>query len=122
MDFPKLGGEVGRRRAVTKLPAGRMKSLTERTDHQRSFPEFVVTNKASMRLTVEHNVLINFVGEQETICIAHNICERIEVIGGQNRTGRIVREVKYDQPRLIIDRIAQSLPVRMEIESVLVDE
>src|SRR5210317_915097 len=61
MDLPEFGGQVGWRSAVSELPARRMKRLAERADHHRSFPEFVVAKKTSVRFAIEHNVLVDLV-------------------------------------------------------------
>ena len=54
--------------------------------------------------TVEDDVFVHLVGEQQF--------QRVEVLGGQDAAGGIVRAVEDDQACLCAQRIGDGIPVR----------
>ena len=52
-----------------------------------------MAQQAAMRLPVKHDVLVDFIRNQQAASVTHDAGECLEIIGQQDRARRIVRKV-----------------------------
>ena len=74
-----------------------------------------------MHPAVEHDVLVNLVGYEQAVGIAHDSGERVEIVGCQDCARRVVRKIQHEEPGLRIDGLGDALPVGVEVVAVGVD-
>ena len=74
-----------------------------------------------MRLAIEHDVLVDFVGQQIRRRIAQYFRELPEIRCGQYRPGRVVRKVDDDEPGPVAQCISEPLPVDRKVETIVAD-
>ena len=70
---------------------------------------------AVVALTVEHDVLVNLVRKDIGARVSQRFGQAVEVLFAQDRAGRVVRKVDDDQARLVGQRVAEPLPVDLEV-------
>ena len=100
-----------RRARVAHLPAGRVERLAEAGDDDAARGEQRRAHHRPVRHPIEHDVLVDLVGQQQHAGLGDDALERREIGVVQHTTGGVVREVDQQQPRPWRDRGADPVPV-----------
>ena len=111
MNAPEFFRQQWRRAAVTDLPAGRVVGLAEGADHKTPLIKLRITGQRLMPATVENDVLIHLVRQQEDPPVADNRRETVDVGSVPDRPGRVMRGVGDDETGPFGDKVSHALPV-----------
>ena len=115
MHAAELGAQRLARDAVGDLPAGHVVRLAERRHDEAAREEIRVAHQADVLASVEQDVLVDFVRQQEDVAPVYRRPQAVDVALVPHRAGGIVRRVDDEEPRVRPHRIAHPLPVDAEI-------
>jgi hypothetical protein len=119
MDLAELGRHRRRRRAVGDLPAGDMKRLAERRDHEAARHQRRIAAGRGVGLAVEDHVLVDLVGDHEQVVRLSDGLERAQVVIAQDAPARVVRRIDQDRPGARRDSRFDARPSRSRNSSVI---
>ena len=92
------------------LPAGEAERLAGRADRERALGHAGERAQRSV-LAVEHEVLVDLVGDRDEVVLDAHACDRLELVGGEHLAGGVVRRVEEEQPRAVVDERRERVDV-----------
>ena len=93
------GHEFGRPAGPADLPAGEREDLAGRRDRQRPFGHPRQGRERDV-LTVEHEVLVDLVGDGDHVVLAAQLGDQRQLLAGEDLAGGVVRRVEQQDLRV----------------------
>ena len=111
MDFTNLVHQYRRSNTVPHAPPGDVIGFSKRRNNHAALRQLRVRGHPVVRLTVENDVFIHFVRQNNDVRVARQRRQLLQVIGREDLTARVVRRIDDDHPRARGDGSADLVPV-----------
>ena len=115
VNLAQLAGECGGRDAVSHSNAGSVQCLAEGKHREALCAQLGVRQHRAVRTAVEHDVLVDLVGQHQDIPATNDAGEGIKVRRGHRGARRIVRAIDDDETRARRDGRAHPIPIVAKI-------